>query len=90
MNAMVETYGQEVAKGCNEKLTIKSFTMMCVIGKGSYAEVILARKKDTGIIYALKILKKKKIEQRNQKDHVRTERNILVRVVVLLYIHILD
>jgi serum/glucocorticoid-regulated kinase 2 len=83
MNAMVETYGQEVTKGANEKLTIKSFTMMCVIGKGSYAEVILARKKDTGIIYALKILKKKKIEQRNQKDHVRTERNILVRASIL-------
>ena len=80
MNAMVETYGQEVTALATEKLNIDSFTLMCVIGKGSYAEVILARKKDTGRIYALKILKKKKIEQRNQKEHVRTERNILVRL----------
>jgi len=80
MNALVETYGQEVTENANEKLTIDSFTLMCVIGKGSYAEVILARKKDTGKIYALKILKKKKIEQRNQKDHVRTERNILTEM----------
>lgn len=80
MNAVVETYGKEVAEKANDKLTINSFTMMCVIGKGSYAEVILARKKDTGKIYALKILKKKKIEQRNQRDHVRTERNILVNI----------
>jgi serine/threonine protein kinase len=83
MNAMVETYGREVtecADKITEKLSINSFTMMCVIGKGSYAEVILARKKDTGKIFALKILKKKKIEQRNQKEHVRTERNILTEM----------
>ncbi len=62
----------------SEKVTINSFSLLSVIGKGSYAEVILARKKDTGKIYALKILKKKKIEQKNQKGHVKTERNILV------------
>jgi len=45
MNALVETYGKEVTENANEKLTIDSFTLMCVIGKGSYAEVILARKK---------------------------------------------
>ena len=78
MNVVLENFTQEVAEKANEKLTINSFTLMCVIGKGSYAEVILARKKDSGTIYALKILKKKKIEQRNQREHVRTERNILV------------
>lgn len=80
MNVVVENYAKEMVKEANEKLTINSFTLMCVIGKGSYAEVILARKKDSGKIYALKILKKKKIEQRNQREHVRTERNILVIV----------
>lgn len=30
-----------------EKVTLDSFSMISVIGKGSYAEVILARKKDT-------------------------------------------
>jgi Protein kinase domain. len=62
----------------SDKVSINSFSLLSVIGKGSYAEVILARKKDTGKIYALKILKKKKIEQKNQKGHVKTERNILV------------
>lgn len=80
MNAVIDQYASEVTKEANEKLTINSFTLMCVIGKGSYAEVILARKKDTGTIYALKILKKKKIEQRNQREHVRTERNILTEM----------
>lgn len=80
MNAVIETYTQEISRLATEKLTIDSFTLMCVIGKGSYAEVILARKKDTGKIYALKILKKKKIEQRNQKEHVKTERDILTEM----------
>jgi serum/glucocorticoid-regulated kinase 2 len=60
------------------KMTINDFSMICVLGKGSYAEVILARKKDSNEIYALKILKKKKIEQKNQNTNVKNERNILV------------
>jgi len=62
------------------KVNVDSFALISVIGKGSYAEVLLARKKDTGTIYALKILKKDKIEQRNQKTHVKVERNILIEI----------
>ena len=36
--------------------------MLSVIGKGSYAKVVMVRKKDDGVIYALKVLKKCKIE----------------------------
>jgi serine/threonine protein kinase len=80
MNGFVETF-EDVNKNNNlEKVTINNFSLICVIGKGSYAEVILARKKDTNKIYALKILKKKKIEQKNQNGHVKTERNILIDI----------
>jgi len=61
-------------------ITINDFTLLCVIGKGSYAKVILVRKKDTKEILALKVLKKKYIQQRNQVDHVQTERYILANV----------
>ena len=76
MNGLIEN--EEYKQRLNEKVDITSFSLISVIGKGSYAEVLLARKKDTGTIYALKILKKNKIEQRNQKTHVKMERNILV------------
>lgn len=78
MNGLIETLYEEQKEKFTDKVKVDSFSLISVIGKGSYAEVLLARKKDTGTIYALKILKKNKIEQRNQKTHVKTERNILV------------
>jgi len=50
------------------------------LGKGSYAKVILVKDKETKEIYAIKILKKKYIEQKKQGDHIITERNVLVEV----------
>ena len=57
-----------------------SFRTISVIGKGSYAKVLLVRKNDTGNLYAMKILKKKMVEQKKQEAHVENERNILVGV----------
>jgi serum/glucocorticoid-regulated kinase 2 len=55
--------------------------MLSVIGKGSYAKVVLVKRKDEDSkVYAMKILKKKYIEQRKQQTHVMIERNILVGV----------
>mmetsp|Transcript_5647 Transcript_5647/g.4793 ORF Transcript_5647/g.4793 Transcript_5647/m.4793 type:complete len:95 (-) Transcript_5647:1042-1326(-) len=80
MNTLIEKPLEEIKaeEKSPQKLTINSFTMLCVLGKGSYAKVILARKKDNGKIYALKILKKAKIEQKHQKGNVKQERNILI------------
>ncbi len=81
MNGLIETLYEEQKDRMNDpKVNLDSFSLISVIGKGSYAEVILARKKDTGTVYALKILKKSKIEQKNQKTHVKVERNILVKL----------
>ena len=53
--------------------------MLSVIGKGSYGKVILVRKKDSGILYAIKVLKKIELMRRNQIERTMTERRILVR-----------
>ena len=47
---------------------------------GSYAKVILVKKKDNGKCYAMKVLKKIKINKKNQINHVKTERDILVKI----------
>ena len=46
----------------NESLSINNFTLLSVIGKGSYAKVLLVKKKDNDKLYAMKALKKKYIE----------------------------
>ena len=40
---------------------LDQFTMLSVIGKGSYAKVVLVRKKSNGNLYALKSMKMKYI-----------------------------
>ena len=56
------------------------FTLLTVIGKGSYDTVVLVKKKTTEKVYAMKILKKKHIEKKKQEAHILTERNVLVEV----------
>lgn len=41
--------------------TVKDYSMLSVIGKGTYAKVLLVRSKKDGQVYALKALKKKYI-----------------------------
>lgn len=64
----------------SNQLTLDNFNMLSVIGKGSYAKVVLVKKKgeNNDKVYAMKILKKKYIEKRKQETHIMTERNILV------------
>ena len=76
-------YWDQVIYDCNiyledmnsPDLSLENFTMLSVIGKGSYAKVILVKKKgEEGRVYAMKILKKKYIQKRKQENHVMTER----------------
>jgi len=60
-----------------ENVTLEDFEMLKVIGRGSFGKVMQVRKKDGNEIYAMKILKKKAIIQRNQVEHTQAERKIL-------------
>jgi serum/glucocorticoid-regulated kinase 2 len=51
----------------DSSLSIHSFYLVSVIGKGNYAKVLLVRKKDNDKYYAMKALKKKYIEQKRQE-----------------------
>mmetsp|Transcript_31952 Transcript_31952/g.48873 ORF Transcript_31952/g.48873 Transcript_31952/m.48873 type:complete len:637 (-) Transcript_31952:361-2271(-) len=56
---------------------LDSFNIIKVIGKGSFGKVFLVREKQTGEMYALKVLKKDHVIKRNQVEHTRTERSVL-------------
>ena len=55
------------------------FEQLRLIGKGTFGQVYMVRKKDTGRIYAMKVLSKKVIVQKKEVAHTIGERNILVR-----------
>jgi len=59
---------------------MNDFTLMKVIGKGSYGKVLLVRKNDSEELLAMKMLRKDYLAKRKQEEHTRTERNILERV----------
>lgn len=67
--------------GPKEKKNVKpsDFEFLKVIGKGSFGKVLLAKHKTEGNIYAVKVLQKKMILKRNEKNHVMSERNVLLK-----------
>ncbi|GAB5363513.1 hypothetical protein AAMO2058_000889600 [Amorphochlora amoebiformis] len=63
-----------------EKIALDSFDLMRVVGKGSFGKVYQVRLKETGDIYALKVLKKSHLAKRKQIGHTRTERKVLQNI----------
>lgn len=60
---------------------LDDFTLMKVIGKGSYGKVMLVRHKDkVDEVYAMKMLRKENVIKRNQVEHTKTERHVLETV----------
>jgi serine/threonine protein kinase len=47
------------------KISKNDFLILKVIGRGSFGKVYLVRKKDTGVPYAMKILKKDQLIKKN-------------------------
>ena len=62
------------------KIGYTDFKIEKVIGRGSFGKVFMVRKRDTGKIFAMKVLKKDAIEARNQRMHTRAERDIMEKI----------
>lgn len=60
-----------------EQFTVNDFELGKMYGVGSYSKVVKAKKKDTGNVYALKIMDKKFIAKENKTSYVKLERIVL-------------
>jgi len=63
-----------------KKVGIDDFAMISIIGQGSFGKVVQVRMKDTGDIFAMKVLSKKNVVDRGELEHTISERNILMNI----------
>lgn len=59
---------------------LANYTTVSVIGQGSFARVLLVKEKSSQRLFALKIIKKDKLDKETQLCNITTERNILKSV----------
>ena len=71
-----------------KKVSLEDFVLLTTVGKGSFGKVIQVRKKDSGQIYAMKVLKKAQVIRRKQYEHTMTERHILEEVKYFFFLRI--
>ena len=64
----------------NIKLTYEDFQPLKLLGTGSFGRVLLVRYLSNNTLYAMKILSKNQIKIKNQQEHTKTERDLMVKI----------
>jgi serine/threonine protein kinase len=60
-----------------EPVAVSDFDKLKVLGIGSFGTVLQVRKRDTGRLYAMKVINKKRVIERNALESLYTERRIM-------------
>ncbi|KAF3790685.1 putative serine/threonine protein kinase [Nymphaea thermarum] len=63
-----------------ERTTIDDFEIIKPISKGAFGKVFLSRKRTTGDLFAIKVLRKVDMIRKNNVERILAERNILITV----------
>jgi RAC serine/threonine-protein kinase len=63
-----------------KKVTVDDFRKVKVVGKGAFGKVFLVKKKDTSQVFAMKVLNKKDIKERDEIEHTLAEKSVLSKV----------
>ncbi len=59
---------------------LSDFEVVKVIGKGGFARVLEVRKRDTGLIYAMKVISKAFVVKKSKVPQILAEKRILARI----------
>ena len=60
-----------------QEITVKDFHQMRMLGRGAFGSVNACKKKDTGKLYAMKQLNKKRVQATDSAETIMSERNFL-------------
>ncbi|KAK7340064.1 hypothetical protein VNO77_20756 [Canavalia gladiata] len=63
-----------------QRVSIEDFEILKVVGQGAFAKVYQVRKKGTSEIYAMKVMRKDKIMEKNHAEYMKAERDILTKM----------
>ncbi|KAJ4720256.1 Serine/threonine-protein kinase [Melia azedarach] len=64
----------------NQCFGLEDFEVLKVVGQGAFAKVYQVRRMGTSEIYAMKVMRKDKIMEKNHAEYMNSERNILTKV----------
>lgn len=59
---------------------LEDFEVLKVVGQGAFGKVFQVRKRGTSEIYAMKVVRKDKIVEKNHVEYMKAERDILTKV----------
>jgi hypothetical protein len=84
--AMVKSSINEITKGLNnlsasgQARSIEDYSLVTVLGRGSFGKVILSKEKTTNRLFAVKILKKELYTHPSYLDSLRSEKYVLTKL----------
>ena len=64
--------------GSDDEVTVKDFELLKVIGKGGFGKVLKVRKRDSGKIYAMKVMDKSLFKNDKHLESLMAERDIML------------
>ena len=70
--------GNQVSQEGGKKLALEDFDLVRLVGKGAFGKVWQVRRKDTGEVYAMKVLDKKTVIEQNLVEHTVFERDVML------------
>lgn len=63
-----------------QSVGLEDFDVMKVVGQGAFGKVFQVRKKGTSEVYAMKVMRKDKIMEKNHAEYMKAERDILTKI----------
>ncbi|XP_028550032.1 serine/threonine-protein kinase AtPK2/AtPK19 isoform X2 [Dendrobium catenatum] len=61
-------------------MRLEDFEVLKVVGQGAFGKVFQVKRKGTSEIFAMKVMRKDKIMEKNHADYMKAERDILTKV----------